>query len=75
LKADLGLTAYQAGFTRPNALLTNGLAQRGLSSPEMILLPPCNCFYANYKDLLGRALAQDVQYRVSITLWTTKRKL
>lgn len=75
LKGDLGLTAYQAGFSKPNALLTNGLAQRGLNSPETILLPPCNCFYGNYKDLLGKGLAKDVSYRVSITLWTTKRKL
>ena len=75
LKADLSLTVYQAGFTRPNALLTNGLAQRGRSSPETILLPPCNCFYGNYKDLLGKGLTKDVNYRVSITLWTTKKKL
>ena len=75
LKTDLGLTAYQAGFTKPNALLTNGLSQRGLSSPETIWLPPCNCFYGNYKDLLGKVLFQDVRYRISITFWTTKRKL
>lgn len=75
LKTDLGLKAYQAGFTKPNALLLNGLSQRGLSSPETIFLPPCNCFYGNYKDLLGQALGQNVNYRISITFWTTKQKL
>ncbi len=75
LKTDLGLKAYQAGFTQPNALLLNGLSQRGLSSPATILLPPCNCFYGNYKDLLGQDLALDIHYQVSITLWTAKRKL
>ena len=75
LKTDLGVKVYQAGFVQPNALLVNGLSQRGLSSPETILLPPCNCFYGNYRDLLGQNLAQDIHYQVSITLWTTKRKL
>jgi|SRR6185437_7553604 len=75
LKTDLSLTAYQAGFTQPNALLLNGLSQRGLSSPETIDLPPCNCFYGNYKDILGKELARDVQYRITITLWTKKKKL
>jgi hypothetical protein len=75
LKGDLGLKVYQAGFTKDNALLTNGLAQRGQSAPETILLPPCNSFYGNYRDLLGKVLKRNVQYRVSVTLWTTKRKL
>jgi hypothetical protein len=75
LKSDLNLTTYQAGFSQPNALLTNGLAQRGRNSPEIITLPACNCFYGNYKDLLGSQLGRDVTYRINITLWTTKRKL
>lgn len=75
LKGDLGLSVYQAGFTQDNALLTNGLAMRGKSSAETIHLLPCNSFYGNYRDLLGARLGRDVQYRVSITLFTTKRKL
>lgn len=75
LKADLGLKVYQAGFTVSNALLINGLAQRGLNSPENIHLPHCNCFYGNYVDLLGKGLNKDVSYRINITLWTKKRKL
>ncbi|MFB6453799.1 hypothetical protein ACE38W_00905 [Chitinophaga sp. Hz27] len=75
LKGDLGLKAYQAGFIRETALLTNGIAQRGVMSAEVIQLPPCNNFYGNYKDTLGKGLNKDVKYRISITLWTTKKSL
>ena len=75
LKSDLGLTVYQAGFTRNNALLTNGLAQRGRTKPEIINLPACNCVYGNYRDLLGITLSRNIQYRVAITLWTKRIKL
>jgi hypothetical protein len=75
LKADLGLQAYQAGFSQTNALLTNGLAQRGLTSPETFQLPSCNSFYGNYRDLLGKGLRKNVSYRVSITLYTQRKKL
>lgn len=75
LKSDLGLTVYQAGFTVPNALITNGLAHRGRSSHELIHLPFTNCLYGNYKDLLGKSLSSDIRYRVSIILWTKKRPL
>lgn len=75
LKTDLGLKMYQAGFPQHNTLLLNGLSQRGLTSPETIALPPCNCFYGSYTDLLGQQLAQNIRYRVSITFWTNKRKL
>ena len=75
LKGDLGMTVYQAGFSQTNALMTNGLAQRGLTSPETIQLPPCNSFYGNYRDLLGKILKRDVLYRVSISLWIQRRKL
>lgn len=75
LKADLGLKVYQAGFTHPNALLTNGLAQRGRSKPETINLPACNSVYGNYKDLLGKSLSKNVQYRIAITMWTKMVKL
>ena len=75
LKTDLGLTVYQAGFTRSNALLTNGLAQRGITKPEIINLPACNNVYGNYKDLLGKTLSRNIQYRVAITLWTKRIKL
>lgn len=75
LKADLNLSAYQAGFSQANALLTSGLAQRGHSSPELIRLPACNSLYGNYKDVLGSRLGRDLHYRISITLWTTKQKL
>ena len=75
IKADLGLKVYQAGFTHENALLTNGLAQRGITKPETINLPACNSVYGNYKDLLGKALSKNVQYRVAITLWTKKVRL
>jgi hypothetical protein len=75
LKSDLGLTVYQAGFIRNNALLINGLAQRGRTKPEIINLPACNSVYGNYKDLLGKTLAKNIQYRVAITLWTKKIKL
>ena len=72
LRADLGLKVYQAGFTQTNALLTNGLAQRGITKPETINLPACNSVYGNYKDLLGKSLTKNVQYRVAITLWTKR---
>jgi hypothetical protein len=72
LKGDLGLTAYQAGFSQVNTLMTNGIAQRGLTSPESFQLPPCNSFYGNYRDLLGKGLKKDVRYRVSITLYTQR---
>ncbi|MBO9565547.1 MAG: hypothetical protein J7621_22410 [Niastella sp.] len=75
LKTDLGLTTYQAGFTQTNALITNGIAQRGLTSPETFQLPSCNSFYGNYRDLLGKGLQQDVRYRVNITLYTQRKKL
>lgn len=75
LKTDLGLTVYQAGFTHNNALLTNGLAQRGITKPEIINLPACNCVYGNYKDLLGKTLLRNIRYRVAITLWTKRIKL
>ena len=75
LKADLGLKVYQAGFTHSNALLTNGLAQRGRSKPETINLPACNSVYGNYKDLLGKSLSKNVQYRIAITMWTKMVKL
>jgi hypothetical protein len=75
LKADLGLKEYQAGFTLPNALLTNGLAQRGKTKPEIINLPACNSVYGNYKDVLGKTFLQTVQYRVAITLWTKTTRL
>lgn len=69
LKSDLSLTTYQAGFTKPTLLQKNGIAKRGMNSPETIFLPSCNCFYANYKDVLGETLAKDIAYRISITLW------
>lgn len=75
LKGDLGLTALQAGFTQDNALLTNGLAMRGQASAESIHLLPCNSFYGNYRDLLGKTLGKDVRYRVSVTLFTTRKVL
>lgn len=75
LKSDLSLKAYQAGFTQTNALLTNGLAQRGMTKPEIINLSACNNVYGNYKDLLGKQLSKNVQYRVAITLWTKTIRL
>jgi hypothetical protein len=75
LKSDLSLKAYQAGFTQTNALLLNGLAQRGITKPEIINLSACNNVYGNYKDLLGKILSKDIQYRVAITLWTKTIRL
>ena len=75
LRSDLGLRVHQAGFTQTNTLLMNGLAQRGITKPETLNLPACNSVYGNYKDLLGKALSQNVKYRVSITLWTKRIKL
>lgn len=75
LRSDLGLRVHQAGFTQTNALLTNGLAQRGITKPEILNLPACNSVYGNYKDLLGKALSRNVRYRVAITLWTKRIKL
>ena len=75
LKSDLSLTVYQAGFTQTNALLTNGLAQRGVTKPEIINLSATNNVYGNYKDLLGKVLSKNIQYRVAITLWTKTIKL
>lgn len=75
LKSDLGLKEIQAGFTQTNALLANGLAQRGRTNSETINLPACNSVYGNYKDLLGKSLTKNVQYRVAITLWTKRIKL
>lgn len=75
LKSDLSLKVYQAGFTQTNALLTNGLAQRGMTKPEIINLAATSNVYGNYKDLLGKVLLKNIQYRVAITLWTKTLKL
>lgn len=75
LMSDLGLTSYQAGFTQKNALITNGLTQRGVTKPETINLPACNSVYGNYKDVLGAALSLNILYRVAITLWTKTKRL
>jgi hypothetical protein len=75
LKTDLSLSSYQAGFLHLDLIQKNGIAQRGMNSPETIHLPSCNCFYGNYKDLLGRLLSQDISYRLSITLWTQVKRI
>jgi hypothetical protein len=75
LKTDLSLSSYQAGFLHLDLIQKNGIAQRGMNSPEAIHLPSCNCFYGNYKDLLGRLLSQDISYRLSITLWTQVKRI
>jgi hypothetical protein len=75
LKSDLSLKAYQAGFTQTNSLLLNGLAQRAITKPEIINLSACNNVYGNYKDLLGKILSKDIQYRIAITLWTKTLRL
>lgn len=75
LMADLGLTYYQAGFTQKNALITNGLAQRGVTKPETINLPACSNVYGNYKDVLGALLSRNIRYKVAITLWTKTQRL
>lgn len=74
LKSDLGLTVYQAGFVQENRLMTNGIAQRSKAGTELIHLPSCACLYGNYRDLIGKALQRDVQYRVNITFLTVKQQ-